>query len=293
MMNVLAVTNSAKEESTLESSSSLFPLAGLAVCSVLLFILYFKTLVLLVLDWVELPDFSHGFVVAPISLYLVWQRRESLKGPVSPCNWGLAVLASGLLLFFLGGLAAEFFTQRFSLVVVIAGLVLFLLGKQHLGTIAFPLLFLVLMIPLPSILLQKITFPMQLFASRCAGDILDLLSIPALREGNVLYLGNVTLNVAEACSGLSSLMSFLTVGTIFAYFKNKLLWQRLLVVIAAVPIAIFSNAFRVSVTAILAYYVGPRAIGGFYHELTGFVLFMMVAGLLYGFSSTLGKAFNN
>lgn len=267
----------------------MYPKAGLALCSTLLFILYCKTLVLLVYDWITLPDFSHGFVVAPVSLYLVWQRREKLKAPAVPSNWGLPVLLFGLLLFFLGGLAAEMFTQRFSLLVVIAGLVLFLLGKKHLGTIAFPLAFLVLMIPLPTILLQKITFPMQLFASRCAGNVLDFLSIPALREGNVVYLANVTLNVAQACSGLSSLMSFLTIGTLFAYFKNKLLWQRLLVIASAIPIAILSNAFRVSATGVIGYYLGPKAIGGFYHELTGFVLFLFVAAFFYGLASLLSR----
>ncbi len=291
-MDVLTVEKGAKADKALTPGLSPYPLAGLVFCFTLLFILYFKTLVFLVHDWITLPDFSHGFVVVPVSLYLVWQRRVNLKAPASPSNWGLPVLLFGLLLFFLGGLAAEVFTQRFSLLVVIAGLVLFLFGKQHLKTIAFPLSFLILMIPLPTILLQKITFPMQLFASRCAGNVLDFLSIPALREGNVLYLSNVTLNVAEACSGLSSMMSFLTIGTLFAYFKNKLLWQRLLVIASAIPIAILSNALRVSATGVIGYYLGPKAIGGSYHELTGFVLFLLVAAFFYALAELLCKIKN-
>ncbi len=114
------------------------PLICVAICSGLVLLLYFSTLASLVRDWINLPDFSHGFVVAPIRLYLVWLKRENLKTPPSPSNWGLLVLALGLFLFFAGGLAAEFFTQRFSLLVVIAGIILFLLGKAHLETVAFP-----------------------------------------------------------------------------------------------------------------------------------------------------------
>jgi exosortase len=275
-----------------EAMASTPSLVGLVVCSGLVLLLYFHVLVSLVSDWIILPDFSHGFVVAPISLYLVWQAKEKLKAPVSPSNWGLLVLALGLLLFFLGGLAAELFTQRFSLLVVIAGIVFFLLGKHHLKAVAFPLAFLIFMIPLPSILLQKITFPMQLFASSCASHVLDFLAIPAIREGNVLYLPNVTLNVAEACSGIRSLISLLTLATLLAYFKNKVLWQRLLVIFSTIPIAIFVNALRVSLTAFLAYHFGPKAAEGLFHESAGLVLFLFAALIFYGFSSMLGKIRN-
>jgi exosortase len=168
------------------------------------------------------------------------------------------------------------------MIIVIAGIVLFLLGKEHLKTIAFPLAFLLLMIPLPSILLQKITFPMQLFVSRCAAESLRVLAIPVLLEGNKIGLSNTTLNVAEACSGIRSIISLVTFGTFFAYFMNKIMWQRVLIVLSALPIAILVNVVRVSGTAFLSYYYGPSVTEGLFHELLGLVLFLIAAALFYG-----------
>jgi exosortase len=256
-------------------------LAGVAVLSILLVILYYKTLVPLVQDWIDLPDFSHGFLVPLISLYLLWERRERLKRPFSASNWGLLLLAFGLIILLFGRLAAEVFTQRLSILIVIAGIVLFLLGKEHLKTIAFPLAFLLLMIPLPSILLQKITFPMQLFASRCAAGALELLSIPVFREGNVINLANTSLEVAEACSGIRSVISLLALGVLFAYFTKKILWQRIVVVFASLPIAILVNAFRVTMTGYLSHFYGAKAAQGFFHEFSGFILFLMAMALFY------------
>lgn len=236
-----------------------------------------------------LPDFSHGFLVPLVSCYLVWERRAKLSGSACPDNRGLVILAFGIVLLLFGRLAAEPFTQRLSILVVIAGIVLFLLGREHLKTIAFPLAFLLLMIPLPSFLLQKITFPMQLFASRCAAGALELLSIPVLREGNIIHLANTSLEVAEACSGIRSMISLLTLGVLFAYFTKKILWQRIVLVLACLPVTILVNAFRVSMTGFLAHRYGARAAGGFFHECSGFLLFLMAVALFYGLSLLLPK----
>lgn len=265
---------------------------GLSLCFGLIFFLYLPVLISLLGNWIKDPDFSHGFIVAPVSIYLAWQKRSELKTPASPNNWGLPILVLGLILFFLGGLAAEIFTQRFSLLIVIAGTVLFLFGKHHLKTLAFPIAFLIFMIPLPSILLQKITLPMQLFASGCAYHMLDFWAIPAIREGNVLYLPNVTLNVAEACSGIRSLISLITLATLLAHFKNKALWQRLLIIFSTIPIAIFVNAFRVFLTAFLSYHFGAGVAKGLLHESAGLVLFLVAAIILYGFSALMDRIRN-
>lgn len=267
--------------------------AAFGICAGLLLLLYAPVLASLVRGWINLPDFSQGFVIAPISLYLVWQKRQKLLNtPPSSSNWGLPVLVLGLLLFFLGSLAAEIFAQQVSFLVVIAGIVLFLLGRDHLKTMAFPLAFLIFMIPPPSILIQRITFPMQLFASDCAFHMLDFWAVPAIRQGNVLYLPNVTLNVAEACSGIRSLMSLLPLATLLVYFKNKALWQRILIVFSAIPIAILVNAFRVFFTAFLSYRFGAWAAAGFLHESVGLALFLVAALIFYGFSALLGRIRN-
>jgi len=260
------------------------------IVAALIILLYYPVLKALIADWIDLPDFSHGFLVPPISLYLVWKRKERLISPSRPSNWGLLLLLFGMMLLLFGGLAAESFSQRLSMLVVIAGIVLFLLGKEHLKTIAFPLIFLILMIPLPSIILQKVTFPMQLFVSRCAADSLELVGIPVLLEGNIIHLASGTLDVAEPCSGIRSIVSLLTVGTLIAYFKNKILWQRVLVIIASLPIAVVVNIFRVASTGFLSYHYGPKAAGTFFHELSGFFLFLMAAALFYGLSLLLSRA---
>lgn len=264
-------------------------LIGFGVCTVLVLILFYPVLTSLVQDWINLPDFSHGFLVPLVSCYLIWERRAKLSGSARPDNWGLVLLAFGIVLLMFGRLAAEFFIQRISILVVIAGIVLFIFGRERLKTIAFPLAFLLLMIPLPSILLQKITFPLQLFASRCAADALELLSIPVLREGNMIYLSNTSLEVAEACSGIRSMISLLTLGILFAYFTKKILWQRIVLVLACIPVTILVNAFRVSVTGFLAYHYGAKVAGGFFHEFSGFILFFMAVAMFYGLTLLLPR----
>jgi len=278
-----------KTQNSIQPSADRLPLAGLVTCSILLMILYYPVLVSLVQDWIKLPDFSHGFLVPLVSLYLVWGKRKDLANPPRPSNWGLLLLVLGLALLIFGRLAAEYFTQRLSILVVIAGIVLFLLGRDHLKTVAFPLALLILMIPLPSILLQKITSPMQFFASICAANSLEVLGIPVLREGNIINLSNTSLEVAEACSGIRSMISLFTLGILFAYFTKEILWQRILLVLACLPITILVNAFRVSLTGVLAHYYGVAAAGGFFHELSGYVLFLLAAVLFYGVSLLISK----
>lgn len=276
-------------QSRLHAQKNTMTLAGSVCCSIALLVLYYPVLVLLVQDWINLPDFTHGFLIPIISVYLVWKKREALSAPSHPNNWGLLLLLFGLGLFFLGRFAAEYFTQRLSLIFVIAGIVLFLLGRAHLKTVAFPLALLLLMIPLPSILLQTITAPMQLFASRCAAASLEILGIPVLREGNVIHLANTSLEVAEACSGIRSLISLLTLGVLFAYFTKHQLWKKVVLVLACLPITILVNAFRVSLTGMLAHSFGPGAASGFFHEFSGYVLFMLAIALFYCVSFLLGK----
>jgi len=233
----------------------------------------------LVYEWANDPDFSHGFLIPFISLYLVWQRADELERlSVSPRNLGILVILGGLLLLIIGNLAAEYFTQRFSFLILLSGIILFLLGRQHLKLLVFPIVFLIFMIPIPSILLLKLTFPMQLFAAKVATVALQLLDIPVLREGNVIHLVENTLEVERACSGIRSLISLLAIGTVLAYFITKVTWQRAVVILSCFPIAIATNAFRVTMTGVLANYYGMKAAEGFFHGFSGMVLYF--AGLV-------------
>jgi exosortase len=176
-----------------------------------------------------------------------------------------------------------------SLIIVLAGLVWEFWGIKTARAMAFPIGFLLFMIPIPSILMQKITFPMQLFSSSVAEASLKALEIPVLREGNIIHLPHNTLEVAEACSGIRSLMSLLALGVIFAYFTKSKLWQRTVLVLACFPIAIVVNSLRVSATGILANYYGLSVAEGFFHGFSGYVLFIVAFLLLLALGFLLSK----
>jgi exosortase len=179
-----------------------------------------------------------------------------------------------------GSIGAELFTQRSSLIVVLAGLVLLILGRAWLWTLAFPLTFLLFMVPLPAIVVNAVAFPLQLFAAQFAELCLFNLGIPVLREGNIIALAGTTLEVAEACSGIRSLQALLALGTIFAYFSQRSMWKRWVLVLLSIPIAIAANAFRVAGTGVLAEYFGSKAAEGFYHTFSGLSVFVAAFMLL-------------
>ena len=230
--------------------------AGIASCFLLL---YASVIQKMVSDWLHLPDFSHGFLIPIVSLYFVYERRKELLVLNRSNNWiGFALLLFGIVLLLLGNLATEYFTMRFSILAVLGGIILFLLGKEYFKTLLFPLVFLIFMIPIPSILMGSITFPMQLFASKVAAKFLYLIGIPVLREGNIILLANTSLEVAEACSGIRSLISLLALSVVFAYFSQKTTLKRVLLILSTFPIAIIANAARVTGTGVLAHHYGDR-----------------------------------
>ena len=172
-----------------------------------------------------------------------------------------------------GSVGAELFLQRFSLVVVLAGLVWLILGTAFLRELLFPLAFLVFMIPLPAIVMNAIAFPLQLFAAQSATFCMEVAGIPVLREGNTIVLSNTTLEVVEACSGIRSLQALLALGAVYGYFTQKVVWKRWALLFLSIPIAIAANAFRVAGTGFLAHFIGPEAAQGFYHSFAGWIVF--------------------
>jgi exosortase len=247
----------------------------------LFFFLYSSVLKKLVTDWWEDPNYSHGFLIPLLGVYFVWERREKLSNlEPQPNQWGLSLLLLGLGILFLGYIGAELFLMRSSMLVVISGLVLYLLGWRHLKVLVFPIGFLLFMIPFPSIIFNAIAFPLQLMAAKTSTFCLQLLQVPVLREGNVIVLPHTTLEVTEACSGIRSLMSLTALAVVFAYFTQRDLWKRLVLVLLAIPIAILTNAFRVWGTGLLAHYFGVEAALGFYHTFAGWLVFVVAFGLL-------------
>jgi exosortase A len=267
--------------------TTLLKLAIILACLVLL---YFRVLQGLVSDWLHLPDFSHGFLIPIVSLYFVYQRRKHYSVLIPSNNWtGLPLLLFGIMLLLLGNLATEYFTMRFSILVVLGGIILFLLGKEFFKTLLFPLVFLIFMIPIPSVLMDRITFPMQLFASKVAAGSLYLIGIPVLREGNIIQLANTSLEVAEACSGIRSLISLLALSVVFAYFSQNTTWKRIVLVLSTFPIAIIANAARVTGTGILAHHYGDKVAQGFFHGFSGWILFVVAFVCLFVVGGLLSK----
>lgn len=254
---------------------------ALAACGLSGIVLYWGVLARLIHDWSVDDNYSHGFLIVPIALYLAWERRDRLRTlPSSPSWVGLLVVAASLAVLVAGVLGVELFLTRTSLIGVLAGAILFLYGWGHLRLLAFPLAFLILMIPIPAIIFNQIAFPLQLLASKAGVAVMTACAVPVLREGNVIILASTTLEVAEACSGIRSLVSLLTLGIIYAYFTDPRNGVRVLLTLATVPIAILANALRVAGTGIAATVWGAAAAEGFFHSFSGWLVFVFAFAML-------------
>jgi exosortase len=253
--------------------------AGIIVAGFAL--VYWDVVAKLVLAWYTDDNYSHGFLIVPLALYLAWERRARFRSAeMRPSAIGLVVVAASLAVLMGGILGSELFTTRVSIIGTLVGVLLFLFGWARLRVLAFPVALLLLMIPIPSIIFNQIAFPLQIFASRVGESALEVVNIPVLREGNVLILANTTLEVAEACSGIRSLVSLITLAIVFGYFTDSRPWVRALIAVSAIPIAVLTNGARVAGTGIAAHYYGAAAAEGFFHEFAGWLVFMSAFVLL-------------
>jgi len=243
--------------------------------------LYAPVLVHLVNQWYTDADYSHGFLVPFLSAYLIWQRRDKLAQVVRhPSNWGLLVVVGSLGLLFLGSLGAELFLTRISIIGTICGLIVFFSGWRLLRALAFPLAFLLFAVPIPALIYNEIVFPLQGIASRFATGCLETLNLfPIMREGNILIMPGMRLEVVEACSGIRSLMSLLALAAGYGYLAEKSVPVRWFLFLAMIPLAIISNGTRVMITALMTNYIGPQAAEGFMHEFSGWVIFVVATAL--------------
>jgi exosortase len=241
---------------------------------VLLIACYAPLLGGLIRQWSTDPDMSHGFLVLPVVAFVVWRRRDELAviKPV-PNWWGLAIVLWGAVQMLLGTLAAQVFIARTAFLVSLTGVVLFLGGTRALKTLAFPLLLLLFLFPIPAIVYARVTLPLQIFASASAETVLNWIGIPVLRDGNILELPHERLSVVEACSGIRSLLSLSFLSLVYAYFFDQRVGMRWALLAATVPIAIAANAVRITLT-------GLFGLEGASHLLEGWVLFVVALGLL-------------
>lgn len=233
-------------------------------------------------DWMTDDNYSHGFLIVPIAAYFAWERRRKLAEAIqSPSNLGLIIVFGSMLLLIVGTVGSEFFLTRISILGTLAGSILFLFGWSFLRVLLFPLAFLTLMIPIPRILFDRIVFPLQLLASQLAENTLSIAGIPVLREGNLIVLANATLEVAEACSGIRSLVSLLTLAIVYGYLADPRPVVRIVLAVATVPVAIVANGLRVAGTGFAAHYYGAAAADAFFDAFSGWILFSIAFGGLF------------
>jgi exosortase len=256
--------------------ADVLPLIVFVVFTVaLLVLLYHHILAFLFQQWIGDPNYSHGLILPFFSGWIVWQRRKSLSSIVpAPAMSGIIVIAGALGILILGVFGAELYLSRTSFLLLLAGIIIYFAGWKMFRALLLPWAVLFLAIPLPAIIYNQLTLPLQFGASRMASGLLSSLGMPVLREGNVITLSTMTLDVAEACSGLRSLMSLVALATIYGCLFEKRVWRRLVLIVAAVPIAIVANAVRIMGTGVLGVYWGPRWAEGFFHLFSGMVIFV-------------------
>lgn len=281
----------------------------LAVTAALAFV-YATTLRKLGFDWWTDENYSHGLLIPLVIGCILWTKREQLRRVAqnpSPV-WGGSAVLLALFALWAGTAGAELYLQRLSLLLMLAGVVIYFRGFQTLRIVLVPLFLLWLAMPVPVIIFNKIAFPLQLFASRCAVWAMRLFDIPVLRQGNIIELmpkgaaETKKLEVVQACSGIRSLMTLVTLAVVFAYFTYKQndgsdgssgtggtlsalktfsFWRAAIIILSAVPIAILTNAARVSGTGILAHHYGTEVADSFFHSFSGWVIYLVALLLLF------------
>jgi exosortase len=254
----------------------------LVLLCALLIAIYNSVVAKLVYDWYTEPDFSHGFLVPLFSAYLIWTKRDTLRATPVRQTWsGIWLVLLGILVLFLGVYGAELFLARISLLMVLAGVIWTMAGRQMLRELRFPILALLLAIPLPAVIYNQITFPLQIFASKVASAALPMFGVPVLRDGNIIQLPSMQLEVAEACSGIRSLMSLLTAAIFYGYFLEPSPKRRWILALSAIPIAVIANGARIVGTGLAVQYWDPVKAMGFFHEFSGWLIFVVSLCCLY------------
>ena len=279
-------------ESGVKTSTATFSWGTIGWVSVLLAIVYGQILYWLAATWYNDADMGHGFFVPVIAGYIAWQKRDKIAGLAPKPNWwGLAVMMWAGIQLYVGLLGAELFTARTSFVISIAGAVLLLGGTEYFKIFKFPILLLFFMVPIPSVIYNQLTFPLQLRASEMAESAISFLQIPIIREGNVLELASQKLNVVEACSGIRSLLTLTFLSLVYGYFCEKRTWIRVTLFFSTIPIAILANAGRVTLTGVFANF-NPALAEGLFHEGEGWVIFMVAFAILAVFHQVLARTAN-
>ena len=268
---------------TTGKASTPFSWVTIGWVSVLLAACYAPILAALVRQWSDDPDMGHGFFVPVIAAAMAWHKRDQIAGKLPQPNWwGLGIMMWAAFQLYIATLGAELFLARTSFVISIVGAVLLLGGTRYVRVFGFPLFLLFFMVPIPAVIYNQLTFPLQIIASKVAENVIGWLQIPVIREGNVLILPEQTLNVVEACSGIRSLLTLTFLSLVYGYVFEKRSWVRVVLFFSTIPIAITANAGRVAFTGVVSQF-NPELAEGWFHEAQGGVIFMIALAILVAF----------
>jgi exosortase len=249
--------------------------------AVFLFV-YQKAILKLISDWSTDPNFSHGFLIPFVALYMIWYKKNELAEiSLKPSLTGIIVIIGGMLIHMAGNLGSELFLMRFSMIITLSGIIIYFCGFEIFKKLLVPIAYLIMMIPIPSILWNQVAFPLQLFAAQISAKAINLLNIPVFREGNILHLANTSLEVVDACSGIRSLTSLLALTGAFSFLAPLSTFKKWILFLSAVPIAVAVNVIRLTITGAMAAWIGPETAHGFLHDMSGLIIFGAALILVY------------
>jgi len=252
---------------------------------ILLALIYFTTFTELFQVWNSNEDYSHGFFILPISLYLIWRRREEiLSQPATPERWGYALMALWVVTYIIGTVGHISTFANVSMIIFVIGAFAILINGRAAHIVLFPAFFMIFMFPIPSEIYARVTNPLMLISTNISFHILSILDVPILKEGNLLFLPNYKMEVVNACSGIRSMLAIMAITLLvgYLYIGSKVI--RAVFFLVSVPIALFGNVFRITSTALLAYFYSPQAAEGFSHTFAGivtfFISFLIICGCI-------------
>lgn len=257
---------------------------------VIMALLYYNTYMWLITnDW-NRDDYSYGYLIPFVFAYLVWENRKVfMAAPVSTTWIGLIPVVTGVCLYCVGKLAGEIFTAYLSSWLIFCGVLLILFGWQKVRQIGFALMMLIFMFPLPHFINNKVTFQLKLMATKLGVWMLQAYNMPAYREGNVIDLGFTQLQVVDACSGLRYALPLLIMGLLVAYLSKIEPWKKIVIVVSTIPISVVVNGLRIASVGILYEYWGPAVAEGFFHDFSGWFIFMTSLAIMFGEKSILKR----
>jgi len=252
---------------------------------ILFVLIYFSTFKELIQVWNSNEDYSHGFFILPISLYLIWRKRgEILSQPPVPARWGYVLMLLWAFTYTLGIVGHISTIANVSMILFAIGAVAVLINGRAARIILFPAFFMIFMFPIPSEIYTRVTNPLMLISTHISFHILSILDVPILKEGNLLFLPNYKMEVVNACSGIRSMLAIMAITLLVGYFYIGSKVIRAVFFLVSVPIALFGNVFRITSTALLAYFYSPQAAEGFSHTFAGivtfFISFLIICGCI-------------